>query len=786
MLNLQNQRELAYVVAIDAIEPIVGSDNCEAAVVGGWKVMVRKGTFQPNDLAIYFEIDSQVPATPQFEFLAAKHYKVKTQKYTFGGKNPGFYSQGLLMAPSDFGWSSYTDGNGAQYVHNDKKNISYGVGDFLTKELGVTYADPMDNIRKAESKVDKYQQMAKRMSRKFSKQPYRWLMKRSWGQKLLFLLFGRKKDKRSWPAWVIKTDEERCLLGQTKVLTDQGAMSISAIVNQKKPVKVLSMNEEGRLEYKKIIDYQKFSNYKEMITIGYPYQVGTSRLNHLCCTPDHKIFTQRGYVQAKDLTLEDEVFLPSEHLDESCIPMIYGMLLGDSHIAIDKRYGGNVRVVTTQGEKQLDYLKYKQSIFEGAEEKISESRPSENGNAFSSLSTYKLFLPADPYISECIKRDWLVDSKKTVTEKVISKITEESLAYWYMDDGCLSYREDRHNSPSIRLNTQGFTLNEQKLLSQMLLNKFDIKTTIREDKGKYYLIYITTDSTPKFLQKITPYMCKSMAYKTLPQYEYLLESKKPLYKKVQTVVAQKIITIENGQTKISNCPQRPQFVYDIEVEDNHNFIADGIVVHNCQNCPDFLTALPEWFATEKVDGTSTTATMRGYGRKREFYICSRNVCFDTPEKMAKGAYYDTNVYQEMALKYDFENVLADILDKDKKNLEFVTLQGETYGEGIQKRTYNLKSRDFAAFNLIFGYKDGTRKRLNPQEMTAFLTPYGIPCVPIVDAHFKMPATVDELLQITTGESKIDGGMREGLVFRAPDGTMSFKAVSNEFLVKYHQ
>lgn len=415
MLNLQNQRELAYVVAIDAIEPIVGSDNCEAAVVGGWKVMVHKGTFQPNDLAIYFEIDSQVPATPQFEFLAAKHYKVKTQKYTFGGKNPGFYSQGLLMAPSDFGWGAYTDGDGTQYIHDHEKNISYGVGDFLTKELGVTYADPMDNIRKAESKVDKYQQMAKRMSRKFSKQPYRWLMKRSWGQKLLFLLFGRKKDKRSWPAWVIKTDEERV-----------------------------------------------------------------------------------------------------------------------------------------------------------------------------------------------------------------------------------------------------------------------------------------------------------------------------------------------------------------------------------QNCPDFLTALPEWFATEKVDGTSTTATMRGYGRKREFYICSRNVCFDTPEKMAKGAYYDTNVYQEMALKYDFENVLADILDKDKKNLEFVTLQGETYGEGIQKRTYNLKGRDFAAFNLIFGYKDGTRKRLNPREMADFLTPYSIPCVPIVDAHFKMPATVDELLRIATGESKIDGGMREGLVFRAPDGTMSFKAVSNEFLIKYHQ
>ena len=61
MLNEKQERELVYTVKIDAIEPIVGSDNCEAAVVGGWKVMTRKGTFQPGDIAIYFEIDSKVP-----------------------------------------------------------------------------------------------------------------------------------------------------------------------------------------------------------------------------------------------------------------------------------------------------------------------------------------------------------------------------------------------------------------------------------------------------------------------------------------------------------------------------------------------------------------------------------------------------------------------------------------------------------------------------------------------------------------------------------------------------
>ena len=63
--------------------------------------------------------------------------------------------------------------------------------------------------------------------------------------------------------------------------------------------------------------------------------------------------------------------------------------------------------------------------------------------------------------------------------------------------------------------------------------------------------------------------------------------------------------------------------------------------------------------------------------------------------------------------------------------------------------------------------------------------FGIPWVPIVDEHFVLPDTVDELLNIATGKSVVDGGMREGLVFRTEDGKDSFKAVSNEFLLKYH-
>lgn len=196
-----------------------------------------------------------------------------------------------------------------------------------------------------------------------------------------------------------------------------------------------------------------------------------------------------------------------------------------------------------------------------------------------------------------------------------------------------------------------------------------------------------------------------------------------------------------------------------------------------QNMTWILEDKSEWIATEKIDGTSTTATYRRTGRKKhEFYICSRNVVFDKPDK---GCYYETNVYTEMAEKYHFEDVLAALVEK--YDLEWVTLQGETYGAGIQKREYGLKEHDFVGFNLIFS----DRGRLNSVEAKEILAEYGIPWVPIVDEHFVLPDTVEELLAIATDKSVIDGGMREGLVFRSQDGTRSFKVVSNEFLLKYH-
>ena len=406
MLNVNSERELAYVVIIDGIEPIPGYDRVEHAIVGGWRIIVQKDQFKVGDPAIYFEIDSRVPADKEcFAFLEKRHYKVKTLKMC------KTLSQGLLMHASDFGWT-IGDYNGITCISDDEGVLHYATDEsrFLTKKLGVTYADDEDNSRKAPS-VNKYKKMEMRHKKLFKNPIIHWFMRYKFGRKVMFFFFGKKKDKKNgWPAWVQKTDEERV-----------------------------------------------------------------------------------------------------------------------------------------------------------------------------------------------------------------------------------------------------------------------------------------------------------------------------------------------------------------------------------QNMPWILNSTDKWIATEKIDGTSTTFTMkRGKFGRKSFYVCSRNVCFGEENK---PCYYDTNVYWEMAKKYDIYRVLSDMLDKSP-NEEWITLQGETYGDGIQRRDNSLKHHDFAGFNLIFS----SCGRIGTKEMELILNMYHIPSVPIVAENIDFTdkfATLEDMLLWAEGYSRVDGLPREGIVFRTVDGQKSFKAVSNSFLLKYH-
>lgn len=201
-----------------------------------------------------------------------------------------------------------------------------------------------------------------------------------------------------------------------------------------------------------------------------------------------------------------------------------------------------------------------------------------------------------------------------------------------------------------------------------------------------------------------------------------------------------------------------------------------------QNMPWILEDKTPLVATEKLDGTSTTWLMVRKGKNRfEFYVCSRNVRMYKPDQEVWNG--EENIYWEMAIKYDVENQFKNYLKKHPE-LNWVGIQGESYGEGWQGNPLKVKGHHFAAFN----FKDSEKGRWGSieakEELASWDTP--IPWVPILDTNFILPDTVEELLNIATAKSVVNKDvLREGIVFRSKDGQLSFKAVSPEYLMRHN-
>jgi RNA ligase (TIGR02306 family) len=139
------ERKLASIRKINEIRPIEGADLIEIAVVGGWYVIVKKGEYKANDLAVYFEIDSWIP-TELAEFLSngkePREYNGVKGERLRSKKMRGVVSQGLLL-PIDEVINKipkediqYLDGGYIKFGEADPVRL-FEEGSDLTEILGI-------------------------------------------------------------------------------------------------------------------------------------------------------------------------------------------------------------------------------------------------------------------------------------------------------------------------------------------------------------------------------------------------------------------------------------------------------------------------------------------------------------------------------------------------------------------------------------------------------------------------------------------------------------------------
>lgn len=206
-----------------------------------------------------------------------------------------------------------------------------------------------------------------------------------------------------------------------------------------------------------------------------------------------------------------------------------------------------------------------------------------------------------------------------------------------------------------------------------------------------------------------------------------------------------------------------------------------------QNIPDVLNGrnMLDFEVTEKLDGTSCTmwmhVTQDDVGvleidvnkpedierwKKEACGVASRNW------EMQKD---DQNAYSNVMRENDLVNKLWEL----GRN---VAIQGEIIGPPIQGNKYHLAKQEFYVFDI---YDIDAKKYLGARERFELAHELGLKHVPILVWNQDTPMTLDGVLALADGASALNGDtMREGLVFKALDGSMSFKAISNEWLLKH--
>lgn len=153
-------------------------------------------------------------------------------------------------------------------------------------------------------------------------------------------------------------------------------------------VLVKTYNESlGVVEYKKILNYQKFPHDEPWVNIKYTINKYGNKTNSIKCTLDHMFFTKDGYVKASSLKVGDNIYTIKRAWSDCDLSSILGIIIGDSHVAIDKRRNDDgalrkeVRLQLTQGAKQLDYLKEKIRLLDGNLDNIKMSKSGYCDNA---------------------------------------------------------------------------------------------------------------------------------------------------------------------------------------------------------------------------------------------------------------------------------------------------------------------------------------------------------------------------------------------------------------------
>ncbi len=380
--------------------------------------------------------------------------------------------------------------------------------------------------------------------------------------------------------------------GTRVTLADGTQEKIGKIVNQKLPVEVLSYDPvTDRVEPKKIVNWFNNGPAERFLQFTVAKSGGNGRAQ-FAATANHLVRTPGGWREAGELVAGERVMIAEERrLSDQQWQVVLGSLMGDGNLSPNLRDRSGVRFRLGHGARQAAYLDWKVSLLGNIE---CTRRVDGRGAVFAD------FTPL-PELAELHRAVYLGDGKKHLSGDYLKTLTPLALAVWYLDDGCFTLRSKgvqertRGGSGRIEICVEAMSEGTRGRLIEYLRDGYglDVRLTAKGALRKAFLLFSTASSS-KFQELVAPYVPDAMAYKLLPRFQGRC-AVEPVYvsPELRPVPARILDIHVKPKTRSMNR-------FDIEIEGNHNYFVDGVMVHNSPETTTGGRAL-KFYASVRLD-----------------------------------------------------------------------------------------------------------------------------------------------------------------------------------------
>lgn len=367
------------------------------------------------------------------------------------------------------------------------------------------------------------------------------------------------------------------------VLADGTTEKIGKIVNQKMPVEVLSYNAvTGEIEPRKVVNW--FDNGNADYFLQFEVEGGKSGKRKFAVTPNHLIYTPDGECSAGELSIGDEVLVTVHdyNLTEDQRQLVLGSSLGDGSLRRRGTHTASFRI--GHGEKQTEYAAWKYEMLAPLARDFGKVG---RGKGFDTLSTATFADFRSHLYNE--------KGKRTITNDVLNALDARGLAAWYCDDGTFTGNfENWGNGKSSLYNTSLKGADRVKVLDYFER----IGVGRPHDFGRGFRF--SSEQTRRLHEIIAPFVHPSMQYKIHPK----LRGRFCWMPNDTRLTREDLKYLRAFPARITKIykkpPTRSMKRFDLEVEGNHTYLVDGVVVHNSPETTTGGKAL-KFYASVRID-----------------------------------------------------------------------------------------------------------------------------------------------------------------------------------------